>query len=702
MRYRRLIALVLAVIVCASFHSQAFADREKALEHYSSGLALMEESRYRDAIKSFEKAVHEDFKFADAHAKLAAVHFRLATIEERRLAAEEYGLAIRYDPDNPDYHLALGRVQIAQSFDRAALVSLRKTIELDPERDKAYLELGLLQLRLWRDEGKDLRESYETLLQAYGRGSTDRELLHTLGQVANEVEEFEIAEEVLLRVVLEYPSDSEARFQYAMALHGLGRLAEAEEAYLTAISMTGVGDRAFYLGVQGVASAGLDRELRGSNETGIADLARRFWREQDPLPSTAVNERLLEHWRRILQADLRFSAPKAGCLGRYTARGQTYVRFGIPTHRVFSIDETRRPLRRDEAMLRHPQSPQHNYDMIDLNPRPAETWTYWVDGKPFELTFRDRFLDGQFGFAFDLGRDAAKDWETFVREIPQIYLPEYEGKQIRMFADACAFFRNPGTTLQEIYYAIPARQLRFRKEESGWSGRLVRRIVLYDLDWKVVAAESSTIVTQISGTLDNVRQGTLVYLSGIDLKPGRYFAAISLEDPAAGIMGLAEIDLSTRSFDWPGVQLSDIQLAQSITTTDTPNPFDKGGLTVVPEPSHFFHRAEPVNFYYEIYGLGLDEDGRSRFKVTVRVIPVDVEDAGGLWQLVRRLFRRKPTTPPHIGSTFTHTGSSDTAPQRLSLDLSPLRYGKYDLSVSVEDLVDEGTASGKTVLYITR
>ena len=65
-----------------------------------------------------------------------------------------------------------------------------------------------------------------------------------------------------------------------------------------------------------------------------------WWNGQDPLPLTLANERLVEHLRRVAEAERRFpaappatapggAAPERGGVG-YDDRGEVYVRFGEP------------------------------------------------------------------------------------------------------------------------------------------------------------------------------------------------------------------------------------------------------------------------------------------------------------------------------------------------------------------------------------
>ncbi|MCK4547383.1 MAG: GWxTD domain-containing protein [Candidatus Eisenbacteria sp.] len=672
------LGLILAILVVL-LAAPARGDRAGALTCYNAGVSLLAEGKNREAIKELRRAVRKDFKFADAHAKLADAYSGLATIEGRRLAVEEYRLALRYDPENPDYHLALGKIRVDQTFDRYADTRFQEAIKLNPDLTAAYLQRGLIYIRrwlTWRQYTDDLETARGSFQEAYDRGSGDRDVFYHLAQLSLELENPETALDVSEQILEEDPEDTGARFVCAQALHDMEKLEEAEENYLLAISTLGVEEKLLFLGIEEVASRKLRKMLSKIDPDSTRELARRFWREHDPYLATKVNERLLEHWRRILKADLYFSSDKIELKGRHSSRGKSYIRYGPPTEMVSYIGE---------------------------NLRPNELWTYRVGGNRFRLRFEDRFMNGEFGFPFgSRGGGSAMRWEILLRQLPEFYVPEFEGKQVRMISDACSFFRHKGKTRQEIYYAIPGRDLELRKEDKGWQGRLRRRVVVYDRDWRIAAQESSTVLTHPSGSLHLLREGTLVDQIHFDLKPGTYLAAIALEDRAAEVMGLTEVGITARAFEGTDLEISDIQLARSIHRASDPSPFNKAALRVEPEPSHQFQRSHPVNLYYEIYGLDLDETGHARFRTTIRVIPLEVEEDQGFWDGVLRLFGKKPSTPPHIASTYGHTATSRSAPQHVSLDLTPLRPGMYRVTVMIEDAIAGIHTARSTVLYISR
>lgn len=74
--------------------------------------------------------------------------------------------------------------------------------------------------------------------------------------------------------------------------------------------------------------------LESRLRTGIRGQLLRWWREQDPLPATERNERMIEHLRRVDYARREFGCEKRGCRPQgWDERGTVYVRFGPPAKR---------------------------------------------------------------------------------------------------------------------------------------------------------------------------------------------------------------------------------------------------------------------------------------------------------------------------------------------------------------------------------
>lgn len=101
---------------------------------------------------------------------------------------------------------------------------------------------------------------------------------------------------------------------------------------------------------------------------GLALAVKRFWIERDPTPATLVNERLIEHWRRIADARRDFVYNRSSAYGT-DDRGTFFVKYGLPD-RV-----TRGHLRVSESERRSLNLPLDYIARFDQQPQ-YEIWRY--------------------------------------------------------------------------------------------------------------------------------------------------------------------------------------------------------------------------------------------------------------------------------------------------------------------------------------
>jgi len=126
--------------------------------------------------------------------------------------------------------------------------------------------------------------------------------------------------------------------------------------------------------------------LRDSSTQTIARELKHFWIEKDPTPTSVLNERLIEHWQRILHARSQFTYSLDSPFGT-DDRGTTWVKFGPPGRTksgMLGASETELKIRipfdaqAREAIRRydiHPQFEVWVYD--DLN---DQGFTYFLFG----------------------------------------------------------------------------------------------------------------------------------------------------------------------------------------------------------------------------------------------------------------------------------------------------------------------------------
>ena len=100
----------------------------------------------------------------------------------------------------------------------------------------------------------------------------------------------------------------------------------------------------------------------------VAMEIKRFWVERDPTPTTPVNERLLEHWRRVAEARDRFTHNRSSVFGT-DDRGVFHVKYGEPDNVVKGVMSVNGW---EQRMIGIPQEVIDRYDRF---PR-FEVWRY--------------------------------------------------------------------------------------------------------------------------------------------------------------------------------------------------------------------------------------------------------------------------------------------------------------------------------------
>ncbi len=136
------------------------------------------------------------------------------------------------------------------------------------------------------------------------------------------------------------PFDAQARFAAGLALHRLGRDAQAKALFDSAMSMMDPVDRASLFRLTRVVppaanvltgkAAGDSASMAMLSLTQGEVLSRLYWLLSDPLMATTENEHQLEFISRVVYADMRWSNDDLGLRGADTDRGDIFVRYGPP------------------------------------------------------------------------------------------------------------------------------------------------------------------------------------------------------------------------------------------------------------------------------------------------------------------------------------------------------------------------------------
>jgi GWxTD domain-containing protein len=456
---------------------------------------------------------------------------------------------------------------------------------------------------------------------------------------------------------------------------------------------------------------------------------KRFWAELDPTPASDENERRIEHEKRITVAREYFRSPKAP---GWDDRGEAIVRWGPPScrmktrgdvtlygvtppgevwyyhryamivnfkdftltrhysfsggameHPIASLDEIRRNARSSELSRSTERRKLEPVEILDqqewknaLNNMDRSEIDYWKDPFIIELLATESAMDDVMnGFEHEKMRadKSTGNFERFLNELPVVHQCDIDQNTLPFHFDI-ASFKGSGRALRaEVSFEVPANEIAFAPAGDGRAADVEFTVNAMNYEFKSVARGSD----RIKPTLPGNAPAPATLLPGqvaLSLDPGYYRIGIEAFDRISKKRAAAVATVRLAGCgDSPA--LSDIQFASGLGEAEGNTRFVKNGILVVPHPCRAYRKPLPLSFYFEIYGLDADAEGRVFYRVEYRIVPLEKKRWGPI-------LIGKPTT---ISSSFETSGYGSTQPQRLSIATDELWEGPFRLDVTVTD-----------------
>jgi GWxTD domain-containing protein len=400
-----------------------------------------------------------------------------------------------------------------------------------------------------------------------------------------------------------------------------------------------------------------------------AVVRRAYWVDADPDPTTLVNERELEHVYRVFVADLLFSNDWTGRRGWTSDRGSTFIKFGRP----MDIEHT----------LGGGQDGQ------------VEKWSYLRDGQYSDFLFVDEFLNGDpripygddFTLHFMLHAAESSEIESDVARIPAtIDVSVFRDDELR--ASFYAGMRVDADSMAN--YALP-----------GSTNRYLIRGVYFDHEWKREAADGDTLWTSQLPARETPGARVIEFVRGMSLPFDFYRVAWSIEDDHKRVRALARGHADARRFATDKLTLSDVLLFEEVPdgAPAMTGVIERGGLRMRPRIGHAYAPGDPLRAYAEVYGLTA-YSGDAEFEIRYTIYPGTKADEPAWKDWIRGAadvlgFGEEE---PVIAQSFTRRITGHTASEHITIDISALKPGIYDLVVDVLDLNAGAQITGHTSL----
>ncbi|MGD1049345.1 MAG: GWxTD domain-containing protein, partial [Candidatus Krumholzibacteriaceae bacterium] len=452
-----------------------------------------------------------------------------------------------------------------------------------------------------------------------------------------------------------------------------------------------------YYGLQYIMSDSLKMEylsLPTASERAL--WIERFWIGVDPTPTTEVNEARMEHTQRVAAARQFFG--RADPPG-WDDRGEILIRFGAPSFRTSIMGDV------TAVGLELPQEYWY-YDALNMSVTFTDInlmgrFTYATqerclrapgppspdgNGGPFTPREPDYIADPDIGMETSAMQPyriweieglkaghAADNFYVYMDRYAALYSSDIQWAPLPCSYDIVSFRGGDKIDRTEVSFEVPAENRAAAGRGAARRADVVLGVLVRDDSLREVASGEDCIdIAPGAGrrTEQDLVPGQIV----LALKPGHYHIGIEARETNSKRRAAFKTDVDIPPYA-SSPCISEVQFAAGIRETEENRRFQKGTLQIVPHPRHVYRIPAPIVFYFEIYGLDTDAEGKAFYRVEYRIIPLEKKRWGPVLQ----------EAPANVGSALETSGYGSTQPQRLSIATNELWEGPFRLDVTVTD-----------------
>lgn len=661
---------------------------QRAEMHYQQAISFYEKGDRDSAISYLKKAISLNRKHAKAYNQLALVYMDDGTVHGRFKATFEMETALKLDPDNLEFRYNYAMLNLKKGLTFEAKRQFKKIIDADPFHYLSYFQLaameeenvmhykdmisidptldGIIYMQSFASEAQQkAADFYKHAISANPRFG---DVYYRLALLYYEFDNFNEMIQLLESAVKIMPGDKNCHLFLGFAYQHVQEFDRAEQEYSRAKALMSRDEVKLLESIEPILAPNRQKDLQFTEgESELEIYHENFWKSKDPFYLTEVNERKLEHFSRMAYANLRFSFPEKEIEGWTTDRGKVFIRFGNPLYKYRTrpyigtyVGGTRNPLHHSK-----------------------EYWIY----ENFHFIFEDQYLSGNYAFAWEDGSqpDYKYVYEEMIEDVPDNYHVFPDSNLFHVPMEIVAFKGADGKTDLEICYALPVEKIHHRRNEF----QLNRGLFLFDDSWKAVVESRNEIFADIRDVIELNQQKFSVQRMQEALKPGEYFFALEFMDKNSVNRSSLHKDVVVDTFFVEKFQVSDVLFAHFLEPAQSDISQSREHFNIVPNPLRIYMVGQPVIVYYEIYNLGGDGTGSSRYSVEY-IIGLDSEAIPGWKKFLTeiKLMKKKG----EVATSYEFHGNTKTEIQYQRISLPKELVGEIKLNVQVTDLIN-----GKTI-----
>ena len=418
-----------------------------------------------------------------------------------------------------------------------------------------------------------------------------------------------------------------------------------------------------------------------------------FWQRKDPRLLTASNERLSEHYARVLYADLLFSEPLINMSGWDADRGQIHIRYGMPDTEFFmsnKVAECGADFVQQSAGLYHVFQYANDRFVFEQRMANANDFPFYA---PCAQVISARS-----------GIGALNDYQMHaadaIKEEPDRFNYDIGGTRIEFPYLASRFKGRGGEMDVYVPYGIPVETQALRVNQVL---NLASGAFLLTAQDGIAEEHRRTVSEVTSDELTQFRGATLwIDAHHLRVRPGNYTLSVEFETKSGNGVGFSREPIEMAGYDGAQLQISDLLLAYTIeeqlsATGETPVGYVlRDGLEIKPAPWGVFNRTQPIYLYFEIYNLSKNAQGNTRYEV--ETVMVAHREEKGLAKVLKRAFRGR--ADEGVSVSFENTGNSVDDGQYLILDAVDQPPGTYIIVMRIKDLISDREIETRRIVLL--
>lgn len=415
---------------------------------------------------------------------------------------------------------------------------------------------------------------------------------------------------------------------------------------------------------------------------------RSFWLDRNPTPGATTNDRLTEHYRRLLYAEERhrfygvrimynnpdrmgeLRLPRAYYLNQeFNDQGLIYMRHGAPNE-VQSLGGEGVGANESWLYQSTPTRPQMIFHFV-MEKSLGGNWQ--LTALPSDPRIWEKLIEWDSRFFSMLNAESDIERQRYQSEIAfeersaisaalstEHHTWREEIKPFNLTAAIDAFRGASDRALLDISYAVPLAVLAKEIQDSARIIRIMTNITVSRAGHPEVASETDTLSVLVSAR----SAGAVIHLFRTTVPIDTYTVRLHLRPDGTNLVGEWRQTKVIPNFASSDFMLSDIQF---LLPSPSKAKLDIQGIKVGPSPFRIYPRNKPIYAYFSMYGLVKDNFGKTAYDIEYTLSP-------------ESSLKEKAKTKRAF-----NMGADESASELLTLDVGDLDSGSYLLTVAVTD-----------------